>query len=120
MAFPIFIWNPSWGTAERSAPRTRNAELSQASSYASDGANADLKEWSVVFENRLHDEALAIDAFLAARGGVEAFELQNPRSLIKYYVCEQWDSVVVADRGNDNANTDKIWSITATFREVIE
>lgn len=118
MATPVFTWTPSWGTTERSAPRTRNAELAQAAALGSDGTSADLKTWSVALENRLHDEALAIDLFLASRGGVEVFEWDNPRSLIKLYVCEQWECVVVADRGRGDVATDRIWTVNATFREV--
>lgn len=120
MATPVFTWTPSWGTAERSEPRTRNAELAQASALASDGFNPDLKSWNVVLGNRLHEEAMAIDAFLAARGGVEMFEAENPRSLVRRYVCEQWDSVVEVDRNRGDVDTDRIWTITATFREVVE
>lgn len=118
MTTPIFTWTPSWQTREQSEPRTRNAELAQAAALGSDGTSADLKTWSVALENRLHDEALAIDLFLASRGGVEVFEWDNPRSLIKLYVCEQWECVVVADRGRGDVATDRIWTVNATFREV--
>jgi phage-related protein len=119
MSTPVFVWTPSWQTQEQSEPRTRLAELAEVISLGSDGTNADLKTWSVVLENRFHDEAMAIDLFLASRRGVEAFAWNNPRSLVKLYVCEQWDSVVIANRAGGNAAADRIWTITATFREVI-
>lgn len=119
MATPVFTWTPSWQTQERSEPRTRLADLGGLVGQGADGLNADLKTWNVVLENRLHVEAMEIDAFLAARGGVEAFQWENPRSLVKLYVCEQWDSAVIADRLRGDADTDKIWTITATFREVV-
>jgi phage-related protein len=120
MSTPVFVWTPSWQTQEQSEPRTRLAELAGVISLGSDGTNADLKTWSVVLENRFHDEAMAIDLFLASRRGVEAFAWNNPRSLVKLYVCEQWDSVVIANRAGGNAAADRIWTITASFREVTE
>jgi phage-related protein len=117
-----FTWTPSWATVERSAPRNRSAELGPPQSVAigSDGGNTDLKTWNVVLENRLHDEALAISAFLEARNGAEAFSWTNPRGKTRNYVCENWQPVVVADRNRGNVDTDKIWTITATFREVVD
>jgi phage-related protein len=111
MATPVFIWNPSWGTSEQSEPRVRIAELGERNSYGSDGLNADLKQWPMVFENIDSAKMSAIDTFLTARGSVESFQFTNPRALAKLYVCEQWDTVAVAE---------DFWTITATFREVPE
>jgi len=120
MVVPSFTWIPSWQTQEQSEPRTRLADLASAISVGSDGSNTDLKSWNVVLENRLHDEALAIDFFLASRGGVEPFEWSNPRSLSKLYVCEQWDSVVNAKAAGSDPVANRIWTITASFREAGE
>ena len=120
MVVPSFTWIPSWQTQEQSEPRTRLADLTSAISVGSDGNNTDLKTWNVILENRLHDEALAIDSFLASRGGVEPFEWSNPRSLSKLYVCEQWDSVVNAKATGSDDIANRIWTITASFREVTE
>jgi phage-related protein len=111
MANPVFIWTPSWTTAERSAPRVRKAELGplQSLATAADGSNADLKTWNFVFENIIPDTMNAIDAFLEARNASELFEYTNPRGKLRYYVCENWDTLAVAE---------DIWTIRANFREV--
>jgi phage-related protein len=84
-----FTWNPSFGAQSAREPRIRSARFGDGyEQRAASGLNADLATWSLTFENRSDADAASITAFLAARGGHEAFEWIAPG-----------DTVTVTDHG---------------------
>lgn len=84
-----FTWNPSFGAQAAREPRIRSARFGDGyEQRAASGLNADLATWSLTFENRSDADAASITAFLAARGGHEAFEWIAPG-----------DTVTVTDHG---------------------
>lgn len=76
------------------------------------GMNTNRQSWSLTFANRDASEATAIDNFLSARGGYEAFEWTPPgeaSSLV--FVCRRWT------KSPQKAN---LFTIQATFEQVYE
>jgi len=74
------------------------------------GINRQRRKYSLTFK-RIASEIDAIDAFLIARGAIEAFNYTHPGHPIGVFVCREWTRTDVA-RGVD--------SISATFEEVFE
>jgi phage-related protein len=76
------------------------------------GLNSQTQAWSLQFKQREEDEANNIEAFLIARGGIEAFDWTPPDSEDSIRVkCTDWQkSVEVGNR----------WTITTTFTQVYE
>lgn len=76
------------------------------------GINTNPQVWSLKFQNRGHNDTVAIDTFLAARKAAEAFDWIPPRQTVAIkVVCDSWS--VEAVKANIN-------TITATFRQVFQ
>lgn len=76
------------------------------------GINNMPQSWSIQFKNRDAAEAVAIENFLVARQGYEAFDWTPPDVAVSIRVkCEEWSKVLVL--GN-------YYSISATFIQVFE
>lgn len=108
-----FTWTPDYGAQASYQPTVKRAKFGDGyEQRAQFGINNNPQSWSLSFANRDDSETDAIDAFLAARRSVEAFEWTPPRAdaAIKV-VCDSW--TITADRYNLN-------TIQATFRQVFE
>lgn len=112
MAATSFIWNPSYGSRQSSSPVVRSVRFGdgyeQRLSY---GLNTDLKTWDVSFDNVSTAVKDQITGFLDARQGVQNFNWASPEGAVGSYVCQQWDVT---------ASGPSRWTITATFREVVD
>lgn len=76
-----------------------------------DGINALKEVWNLEFTNRSLTEGNAIDDFLKARGGVEAFYWTPPDGTQGLYVCKQW---------NRSKRLGNVITISAQFKQVFE
>jgi phage-related protein len=95
-------------------PRVKIAQFGDGySQRAPDGINAMAEVWSLTWDSLTKSEADAIETFLTARGGVEAFYWQSPRdsNAAKKWVCSEWDRPVI------NSLFD---TITTTFTRVYD
>lgn len=110
---PEFQWAESYGSRVQRRPRTLRAEFGDGySQRAGDGIHPQLGVWSLVFSGVDEGVADAIEAFLDARAGVEAFDWNAPgTTALGRYVCPEWT------RSYDRYNGS---TITATFEEVAE
>ena len=108
-----FVWIPDYGSQEQHKPRVRRVQFGDGYQQRSaDGINTDPATWVLSFGNRSDAESQAIVDFLAARGGVEAFDWTPPRgsSALKW-ICPQWQ------RAPTNYGS---WTVSATFEQVFE
>jgi phage-related protein len=108
-----FIYTPEFGSSRPTRPRVNNIKFGDGyEQRVAHGINTNPGRWELNFANRDSEEALAIDAFLTARGGVEAFEWTPPgESVEKKFKCQDWTFTPV--RGN-------YYSISAIFEEVFD
>ena len=74
------------------------------------GINRQPRKYSLTFK-RAKGEIDAIDTFLAARGGIDAFSYTHPGQSIGVFVCREWVRTNIAF-GVDG--------LSATFEEVYE
>jgi phage-related protein len=108
-----FTWIPDFGSAKQVKPAVAMIQFGDGySQRATKGINTIAKNWDVRFSMRDTEEALEIDEFLEARGGVESFDWTPPNeSEAGKYICLEWSRVPE----NSQMNT-----ITARFLEVFE
>lgn len=105
-----FGWLPSFGAQASREPRIRSARFGDGyEQRAAVGLNADLAMWTLNFENRSDAEASSIAAFLAARGGHEAFEWIAPG--------ESW-TVTESIFGTGNG-TRTAWDLVSPYGDTI-
>lgn len=105
-----FTWIPDIGATEDHAPRIHSVQFDEAYEQRSPaGINPDMVKRGLTFSGRSSAEGLAILAFLAAQGGVTAFDYTHPGDVSRKYVCKSWKS---ADAGYN------IKSVTAEFNQV--
>lgn len=108
-----FSWVPEFGASCERAPAVTQVKFGDGYEARNRfGMNTNRENWSLTFANRDADEANAIDAFLLARGGAEAFEWTPPGdSSPKVFVCRRWA------KSPQKAN---LFTIQATFEQVYE
>ena len=107
-----FTYTPDFGATKNLQPKVNS--ISFADGYeqrARNGLNTNPQTWDLSFSNRTDTEAEAIDAFLTARGGYEAFDWTPYNESAGKYVCKEWSKSI--DGFNRN-------SIQATFMQVYE
>lgn len=105
-----FTWTPDVDAAVTHEPRIREAKLGDGySQRAQDGMNADMASWSLRFSGRSLAEGEAIDAFLAAQGGVTAFDWTPPNGVSTKWLCKKWSRAYVSYESQ---------TVTATFTQV--
>jgi phage-related protein len=107
-----FTWRPSYSAQGETTARVVTVKFGDGyQQRAGDGINTLPRTWSVQFKN--FDRAVAdqIDAFLRARGGIEAFVWQPPLGTTSKWLCGKWQ---LSSEGPYLA------SISATFEEVFE
>lgn len=108
----VFTWLASYPASKAMKPRVNKAQFGDGyEQRVGDGINTRARIWSVQFNQRLNAEISAINAFLEARDGREAFDWTPPSGAAGRWVCESWEEGV----------TQPVYSsLTATFREVFE
>jgi phage-related protein len=105
-----FTWRASRSSSKDMTPRVRTAKFGDGyDQRVGDGINTQLRVWSVRFDNRDTAEANAIDDFLSARNGVDAFDWTDLYGHAGKWVCEKWSR---------SASSGVTSTISATFREV--
>ena len=106
-----FNYVPAPGQSKNVTPRVLKAQFGDGySQRVGDGINFKPRIYNLVF-NREVSELNAIDAFLTARAGIEAFYWTPLNGTAGVWLCESW------------ARTDTllhVGSISATFTEVFE
>jgi phage-related protein len=86
---PAFTWKP-YSATKTIAPRVRSAVFGDG--YAqrmADGINSAPRQWQLVFQRPI-TEVAAIDAFLQARAGYEAFDWTDVDGVVGRWVCSDW------------------------------
>jgi phage-related protein len=109
-----FTYTADYGYQRETRPVTRRVQfLDGYEQRLAFGLNTLPQSYSLTFSNRDNTEADAIEAFLVARGGTEAFDWTPPQggSAIKVVCDEPWERIPVAY----NLNT-----INCRFRQVFE
>ena len=84
-----FTWKP-YSATKTIAPRVRIAVFGDGyAQRTADGINHAPRQWQLVFQ-RPAAEIAAIDAFLSARGGYEAFDWIDVDGVPGRWVCVDW------------------------------
>lgn len=88
-----FIWTPEFGANKTVKPNVTQVKFADGYEQRfSHGLNSIAQTWSLSFAHREPSEANAIDAFLTARAGVEAFLWTPPDSeTALVFVCRAWE-----------------------------
>lgn len=83
---------PSQGTSGSVRPRVNKVSFGDGyEARAADGINAIVKSWPLTWKSIPEAERTALDDFLTARGGVEAFSWTPPNAVAAVAVkCEDW------------------------------
>lgn len=106
-----FTWTPQTASVER-APRVRTAQFGDGyAQRVADGINAAPKKWALTFRALAADLSPA-ETFLAARGGVEAFDWTDPDGLAGKWVCKSWSATP--------HDALRLLDLAATFEQVFE
>jgi phage-related protein len=107
-----FIWVPSYGSAVTHKPSVTPLQFGDGyEQRMATGINADRRKWDVSFASRPNATADAIEAFLKARGALQAFHWTPPHGGFGKWVCREW---TVQKTGPFTR------SIQATFEEIFE
>jgi phage-related protein len=109
----VFTYTPDFGAQVTKQPSVRSVKFSdgyeQRIAY---GLNTAPQSWNLSFAQRTDAEAAAIEAFLSARNGVEAFDWTPPNGAQQFkFICRQWT------RSLDRANLN---TVSATFEQVFD
>ncbi len=109
---PEFIWIETHGAQVRHRPRVQRIPYGDGYEVRIGlGINRDPQSWDLAFEDIDHLVANEIDDFLAARGGLEAFDWVSPRGQNLQVVCREWTRTNVRPRSE---------TIRATFEQVFQ
>jgi len=107
-----FTYTPDFGASKKHKPRVNAISFGDGyEQRATFGINNNPQVWDLSFSNRTDTEAEAIDTFLSARSGVEAFLWTPYNESEGSYICREWSKSI--DKYNGN-------TITATFEQVFE
>lgn len=108
---PTFTWVPTYDATKTITPTVKVIKLGDGYEQRQGaGINRQPRKYSLMFK-RPKAEIDAIDAFLGARGAVEAFNYTHPGQTIGVFVCREWTRTNIA-RGVDG--------LSVTFEEVYE
>ncbi len=107
-----FTWTPSVGANLSMRPTVRRVAFGDGyEQRLAFGINTQPQVWSLEFRGRTGTEASAIDAFLRARGAVQAFDWTPPGGTAGKFVCEEWS------RSVDEPNVE---TVRVTFKQVFD
>jgi phage-related protein len=107
---PAFTAIPSYAIEVEITPRVRVARFGDGyEQRVAHGIRTTPRRWSLRFV-RHDDELDAIEAFLAARGGVEAFDWTPPRGPAGTWVCRTWRrSLTQPNYGEISCTFEEVW-----------
>lgn len=106
----IFTWITPDCILKRK-PRVLSAQFGDGYGQDSpDGLNANLQTWELTFEDIYKHDGIAIDEFLTARKGAEAFEWTTPLQETLAFKCREWDV--------KPTNKSRLLTVTCTFTQV--
>lgn len=110
----VFVWIPTYGSALTVQPEVLVIPPSQFGSDAERriqiGTQHVRRVWSLSFENRANATADQIEAFLAARAGLESFDWTPPQGAVGKWVCSEWSS---------SQTSPSTRTVSCSFREVV-
>jgi len=108
---PTFTWVPTYDATKTITPTVKVIKFGDGyEQRQGTGINRQPRKLALSFK-RPKAEIEAIDAFLKARGSIDAFNYTHPGQTIGVFVCREWTRTNVA-LGVD--------SLSATFEEVYE
>lgn len=112
-------FHPAHNFATKAAPRVRKVAFGDGYEQRSpDGINTLMKEWNMVFQNRLLTDINTMTNFLEARKGTTSFTFIPVGESTTYkVVCEEWQKDTVL---YDTTNTKGYGSLSVTFRQVFD
>jgi phage-related protein len=123
MGTTTFTYAPDYQAQESHTPNVRVAKFGDGyEQRIRFGINTDKPTWNLRFDSRDNTEGTAIKTFLAARGAWDSFNWTPPSyaSAIKV-VCRTWNAAPVRGTGlAGDGSLQSIWSINATFEQVME
>lgn len=104
-----FTWDPQTATKKVEPKVSRAAFGDGYEQRVAQGINSVSAEWSLTFIAEI-SEVDAIDSFLTARAGIEAFLWTDPRGNTISVVCESWAAVPAQGLRSSG--------LSATFKQV--
>lgn len=88
-----FPWVPSYGSNVTTKPNVNATRFGDGYELrVASGINSAPRRWQLTFASRPNETADAIEAFLAARGAVQAFSWTPPYGGAGKWVCRDWTS----------------------------
>lgn len=105
-----FTYIPSYSVELEVTPRVRVAKFGDGyEQRTADGLNTLPRRWSLRFVR--HDSDLdAVESFLVARGGVEAFDWTPPKGAAGKWVCREWRrSLTQPNYGEITCTFEEVW-----------
>lgn len=109
---PTFAWIATYGSKQTTKPSVTPTKFGDGyEQRVAQGINFIARRWELTFDNRPNATADAIEAFLKARGAVEAFDWTPPYGDAGKWVCREWESAPTSPNTR---------SVSATFEEVFE
>ena len=104
---------PDYGISKQSNPKSREVVFGDGYIMAAKfGLNQNLKVWDLTFSNITETQSDAIESFLDAREGTEAFDWQPPNEASSSkYRCKTWSKTLPYSN---------LATIKATFEEVAQ
>ncbi|VVM95822.1 phage tail protein [Pseudomonas fluorescens] len=107
----VFAWKAGYDASKAVAPTVKVIKFGDGyEQRQASGLNRLPRKFSLTFKNKTAVIA-DIDAFLSARGSVEAFSYTHPGQAAGVFVCREWTRTDIAFRAS---------GLTATFEEVFE
>ncbi|MCS6766647.1 MAG: phage tail protein [Candidatus Protistobacter heckmanni] len=108
----VFTWTPSVGASVAMKPAVRRVTFGDGyEQRLAFGLNTQAEVWNLEFRGRTTADASDIDAFLRARGAVDAFDWTTPTGTAGKFTCEEWS------RSVDEPNVE---TVRATFKQVFD
>jgi phage-related protein len=108
---PTFTWRATYDATKTVTPAVKVIKFGDSyEQRQGTGINRQPRKYSLTFK-RIKTEIDDIDAFLKARGAIEAFTYTHPGQPAGAFVCREWTRTDIA-RGVDG--------LSATFEEVYE
>lgn len=108
---PTFTWVPTYDASKTITPTVKVIKFGDGyEQRQGTGINRQRRKFALTFK-RSKAEIEAIDAFLKARGAIEAFDYTHSGQTVGKYVCREWVRTNIA-KGVDG--------LSVTFEEVYE
>lgn len=107
----VFTWKAGYDASKAVAPTVKVIKFGDGyEQRQASGINRLPRKFTLTFKNKTAVIA-AIDAFLSARGAVEAFSYTHPGQAAGVFVCREWSRTDIAYGAS---------GLSATFEEVFE